>query len=53
MSGKNVDPRRDIWGALIAESSEAKSDPTASDKHFVFVGAEQSGKSSLQNGFFG
>ncbi|KAK8885849.1 Cytoplasmic dynein 2 light intermediate chain 1 [Tritrichomonas musculus] len=49
---KNVDPRRDIWGALIADSEETKTSLGANDAHFLFVGHEKCGKSSLLNSFF-
>lgn len=48
-----IDPRRDIWGALIAEAQSATTAVTSKDKNFLFVGSEKCGKSSLQNGFFG
>lgn len=52
MATKNVDPRRDIWGALIAESEETKTELGGNDSHFLFIGGPKSGKSSLQNAFF-
>lgn len=52
MATKNVDPRRDIWGALIAESEETKSTLGANDAHFLFIGHEKCGKSTLMNAFF-
>ena len=52
MATKNVDPRRDIWGALIAESEETKTELGGNDSHFLFIGGMKSGKSSLQNAFF-
>ena len=48
---KNVDPRRDIWAALINESGTNK-EILSTDKHFLFVGGAKSGKSSLQCQFF-
>ena len=44
-----VDPKRDIWGALINENKDTKSND---DKHFLFVGAQKSGKTTIQNKFF-
>ncbi|OHT02956.1 hypothetical protein TRFO_29768 [Tritrichomonas foetus] len=52
MTTKNVDPRRDIWGALIAESDETKMSLGQNDAHFLFIGSTQCGKSTLQNAFF-
>ena len=51
MASKNVDPKRDIWGALINESNTNK-EILSTDKHFLFVGGQKSGKSSLQCQFF-
>jgi hypothetical protein len=38
-----VDAKRDIWQALINEAATSESLPRANDKHFLFVGPEQSG----------
>lgn len=48
-----IDPRRDIWGALIAEAQATTTSLGSKDKNFLFVGSEKCGKSSLQNSFFG
>ena len=48
-----IDPRRDIWGALIGEAQASTTSLGSKDKHFLFVGSEKCGKSSLQNSFFG
>ena len=47
----SVDPKRDIWGALINENKDNKKSLT-NDKHFLFVGGQKSGKTSLQYQFF-
>lgn len=49
---KTVDPKRDIWGALINEHKNAPQESKCADKHFLFVGAQTSGKSSLINLYF-
>ena len=51
MATKNVDPSRDIWGALINESDSNKQ-TLSTGKHFLFVGGVKSGKTSLQCQFF-
>ncbi|EAX91678.1 hypothetical protein TVAG_277480 [Trichomonas vaginalis G3] len=48
----NVDPKRDIWGALINEKASSLKSGVNEEKHFLFVGSEKSGKSCLQNQFF-
>ena len=52
MATKNVDPRRDIWGALIGESEETQTALGANDASFLFIGGCRSGKTTLQNAFF-
>lgn len=48
----NVDPKRDIWGALINEKAASLQTGNNGEKHFLFLGSEKCGKSCLQNQFF-
>jgi energy-coupling factor transporter ATP-binding protein EcfA2 len=48
-----IDPRRDIWGALISEQASSTPKATSSEHHLLFVGSEGCGKTTLQNSFFG
>ncbi|KAH0794292.1 cytoplasmic dynein 2 light intermediate chain 1 [Histomonas meleagridis] len=52
MATKNIDSRRDIWGALISESTDDKVAILSNEKQFLFIGSEKCGKSSIQNAFF-
>jgi dynein light intermediate chain 2 len=44
---------RDFWGAIVAQSSFKRQQFGAGNPHLLFLGGEQSGKSSLQLAFFG
>ena len=46
-------PSKDIWGDYVAGSPYVEKHFGAGDPHLLFVGAEKSGKSTLQNMFFG
>ena len=46
-------PSRDIWGDFVAGSPFVEKHFGAGDPHILFVGSEKSGKSTLQNMFFG
>ena len=46
-------PSKDIWGDILSGSSYKEQHFGAGDPHLLFVGSEKSGKSTLQNIFFG
>ena len=52
--GENPTLHTDLWGTYIQEMKEEKPQPYgAGDSHILFVGKSQSGKTALQNVFFG